>query len=275
MESCRAVHRMKILMLNYEYPPLGGGAANATYYLLREFGKRDDLSVDLVTSSADDSFSEESPTQNIRIYRLPVGKKRLHYWTLAEILSYSFQARSLVKKLDPKRYDLIHAFFGIPCGALAYNFRKQVPYIVSLRGSDVPGFNDRFSTQYLFLSPIINRVWRSAAAVIANSNGLRDLAHRTDPSIPIGIIYNGIDTREFTVRDTRSDGRIIVLTVARLIRRKGIEDLILAIPEVLKKCPDLTIRIVGLGNLESELHQLAQKVRAWGSCRIPWIHPAR
>ena len=29
----------KVLMLNYEFPPLGGGAGNATYCLLKEFSK--------------------------------------------------------------------------------------------------------------------------------------------------------------------------------------------------------------------------------------------
>jgi glycosyltransferase involved in cell wall biosynthesis len=251
---------MRILMLNYEYPPLGGGAANATYYLLREFGKRNDLSVDLVTSSASGSFSEDHPADNITIYRLPIRKKSIHYWTMAEIMSYSTQARSFIKKLDPKQYDLIHAFFGIPCGALAYEYRKGVPYIVSLRGSDVPGFNDRFSFQYTFLKPIIRRVWRQAAAVVANSEGLRNLAHQTDPSIPIDIIYNGIDTSEFTVREKRSDDRFVVLTVARLIPRKGIDNLIRAIPEVLDRYPDLLVRIIGEGNLESELRGLAKNL---------------
>ncbi len=31
--------KKKILMLNYEFPPLGGGAGNATYYLLKIFDK--------------------------------------------------------------------------------------------------------------------------------------------------------------------------------------------------------------------------------------------
>jgi glycosyltransferase involved in cell wall biosynthesis len=251
---------MRILMLNYEYPPLGGGAANATYYLLREFGKRSDLSVHLVTSSADGSFSENCPADNITIYRLPSRKKSIHYWTMAEIISYSTQARSFIKKLDPKQYDLIHAFFGIPCGALAYEHRKDVPYIVSLRGSDVPGFNDRFSFQYTFLKPIIRRVWRQAAGVVANSEGLRNLAHHTDSSVPIDIIYNGIDTGEFIVRKERNDGKTVVLTVARLIRRKGIDDLIRAVPWVLDKCPDLLVRIIGEGNLESELRGLAKEL---------------
>ena len=43
----------KILMLNYEFPPLGGGAGNATYYLLKEFSKMPDLTIDLVTSSTE------------------------------------------------------------------------------------------------------------------------------------------------------------------------------------------------------------------------------
>lgn len=54
---------MKILMLNYDYPSLGGGAANTTYYLLREFDGRNDLSVDLVTSPASSSFSKERFTE--------------------------------------------------------------------------------------------------------------------------------------------------------------------------------------------------------------------
>ena len=47
---------MRILMLNYEFPPLGGGAANANYYMLKEFAKVKDLEVDLITSSANNKF---------------------------------------------------------------------------------------------------------------------------------------------------------------------------------------------------------------------------
>ena len=40
---------MRVLMLNYEFPPLGGGAANANYYMLKEFAGVKDLQVDVVT----------------------------------------------------------------------------------------------------------------------------------------------------------------------------------------------------------------------------------
>jgi len=251
---------MRVLMLNYEYPPLGGGAGNATFYLMREFGKRDDIAVDLVTSSATGKFEEEHPSDGITIYKLPLRKKSVHFWTMREIISYSVRANSFIRRIGTRQYDLCHAFFGLPCGGIAWINRKQLPYIVSLRGSDVPGFNERFVFEYKLLAPIIRQIWKNAAAVVANSTGLRTLAMKTDSHIPIQIINNGIDTKEFAVRRDRADDRVIVLSVARLIRRKGLIDLINAIPEVLNGCPDLLVRIIGVGNLEDELHELVRKL---------------
>ena len=48
------------------------------------------------------------------------------------------------KMLSQKKYDLYHAIFGFPSGMVPFLIKKY-PYIVSLRGSDVPGFmNPRF-----------------------------------------------------------------------------------------------------------------------------------
>ena len=50
--------RMRILMLNYEYPPLGGGGSNACKYIMKEFAKKN-LEVDLVTYSPANTFETE------------------------------------------------------------------------------------------------------------------------------------------------------------------------------------------------------------------------
>ena len=253
---------MRILMLNYEYPPLGGGASNATYYLLNELSQFDDITIDLITSSATNEFEEEKISGSVHIYKLPVGKKNLHYWTQKEIISYSRQAYKHIKKMkEQTQYDLIHAFFGIPCGAIAYSFRKESPYIVSLRGSDVPGFNERFSFQYIFLKPLIRRVWRNAAAVIANSGGLKELALKTDRAAKIGIIYNGVNIEDFAQRDNRENEHIVILTVARLIKRKGIDDLIRAVPAIVKGHQNIKVKIIGEGNMGAELKALAEKLK--------------
>ncbi|ODS35025.1 hypothetical protein BEH94_03725 [Candidatus Altiarchaeales archaeon WOR_SM1_SCG] len=251
---------MKILMLNYEFPPLGGGASNATKYILKEFSLKPDIKVDLVTSSAAKEMQEERFSENITIYKLPVNKKNIHYWRSNEIFLYTFSAIKLVKKLFKKnKYDLCHAFFGIPCGFIAYLFRKNIPYIVSLRGSDVPGFNKRFSFQYVFLKPIIRIVWRNARCVIANSKGLKNLALETNPEQDIKIIYNGIDINEFKPAG-KNDDTIKILCVSRLIKRKGIEYLIKSVPLILNKTKCFKITIVGEGNMEHELKNLANKL---------------
>ena len=67
---------MKILMLNYEFPPLGGGASNATKYLLKEFSSKPNIKVDLVTSSAINKMDVEKFSDNINIYKLPINKKK-------------------------------------------------------------------------------------------------------------------------------------------------------------------------------------------------------
>ncbi|WP_406657592.1 glycosyltransferase family 4 protein [Methanolobus sp. ZRKC2] len=253
---------MKVLFLNYEYPPLGGGAANATYYILKEFSRENDIEIDLVTSSAGSEFEIEEMGAGVRIHKLPVNKNEIHYWTQKEILVYSWKAYRYAKKLDAKDYDLIHTFFGFPCGAIAYLLKKDVPYIVSLRGSDVPGFNNRFSLQYVFLKPIIKKVWKSSDAVIANSKGLKELALKTDSDVNIGVIYNGIKLEEFNPELSESkDSVFTILTVARLIERKGIDDLIKAIAMLVKdNVTDIRLKIIGKGNMEASLKALSQEL---------------
>ena len=241
-------------MLNYEYPPLGGGGSNACKYILNEFAKKD-LVVDLVTSSPSSTFETEKIGDAVTIYKLPINKKNIHYWTQREIITYSLRANKFIKNLmDGSNYDMCHAFFGIPCGAIAYRFRNKMPYIVSLRGSDVPGFNKRFGLQYVFLTPIIKKVWRNAGAVVANSEGLKELALKSSPEQEIGVIHNGIDISEFDQSfDVHEE--LKVLCVSRLIERKGIRFLIEAIG--LLKDHKIKLVLVGEGNQEEELKKMA------------------
>ncbi|PLX84056.1 MAG: glycosyltransferase family 4 protein, partial [Desulfuromonas sp.] len=190
---------MRVLFLNYEFPPIGGGGANANAYLFRAFAKSPKLQIDCVTSTMAARDEQVKLADNITLYRLVVGKEQLHYWTQREVLTWLWRADHFVAKLlKQRRYDLCHAFFGFPAGAVAWRRRDDFPYLVSLRGSDVPGFNPRFGLQYLLLKPLFRRIWRGAKSVVANSDGLKLLANRFMPELPISVIPNGIDTTEFT-----------------------------------------------------------------------------
>ena len=41
----------KIFMLNYEFPPIGGGAGNAHLHLLKQYADNSKLKVDVLTSA--------------------------------------------------------------------------------------------------------------------------------------------------------------------------------------------------------------------------------
>lgn len=245
---------MKILMLNYEYPPLGGGAANANKYILKEMSKRG-IQVDLVTSSRD-SYKEEKSLENVRVIRLDVGKKELCHWSQVEIIKYTLRGLLKSWKLNKENdYDLIHAWFGIPCGLMAKMLRK--PYIVALRGSDVPGYNSRFYWQYKLLKPVIKSVWNSSEHVIPNSEGLEELAKKTS-DVEMKVIPNGVCTDEF-IPDYSNDGDLRILTVTRLVERKRVQDLIKSL-----KGLDAELIVIGEGHKRDDLEKLAKDLDVEG-----------
>lgn len=263
---------MRVLMLNYEYPPLGGGAGNATAYLLEELAKDPALAVDLVTSSTDQARTEgiphhphrsyssyssngrphsEPPRSPIEIHFLDIGKRgSLHYQTNRDLLAYAWRAWRHARRLAAaRRYDVCHAFFGIPCGFVAR--RLGLPYIVSLRGSDVPFYNERFRLlDRLLFQRMSVRIWRDARAVVANSEGLRALALDSAPDQAIEVVYNGVDTEAFRPGPRDWEG-LRVVCAARLIRRKGIEHLIEAVAKL--EGQDVRLTLVGKGNHEAAL----------------------
>lgn len=184
-------------MLNYEFPPLGGGAGNATFYLLKEFSRYKDLQIDLVTSSAS-KYKEERFSDNIKIYYLDISKKEsLHYQTNRDLLTYTCRSYFFCKNLLKRStYHLCHAFFGIPCGFVA--MKLNIPYIVSLRGSDVPFYNPRFYwLDKLFFKRLSEKIWKNSLRVIANSKGLRELTLKSFSSQKIEVICNGVDVEHF------------------------------------------------------------------------------
>ncbi len=263
---------MKVLFFNYEYPPLGAGAANASAYILEEFSKIPGLEVDFVTSSIDRNYHLKEIGTNVKIHRLPIGKngKKLHYQSKKDIIIYTlktfFFSRKLIRKAENsgQPYNLTHSFFTVPCGFVSLIFRKQynIPYIISLRGSDVPGYSDRFIFLYNFLKPLVKFIWNNAAEVVSNSEGLRDLARKTDNRQDFGIIYNGVDIETFKpAPEARPNDKFIITNGAsRITARKGYGYLIEAVNRLQKKYPNLLAKIMGEGDDKKRLEGLVKNL---------------
>ncbi len=193
--------QLRILCLNYEFPPMGGGAGNATRQTAIELGKMGHT-VHVLTSR----LPGQAKIQHsglITVFRVFSTRRSLHEcgWlgAMSYIVSGFFKQFQLARTY---KYDIYHYYFGLPTGLLALYTRwiLKKPYIIALRGSDVPGY-DR-TRRYLqplhaVLSPLLRYLWSHAAYVIALSQNLRALAHKVSPTTDIGVIQNGIDATLF------------------------------------------------------------------------------
>jgi len=252
---------MKILMLNYEFPPIGGGGGQANAAILRQYAGKSDLRVDVLTSAQSPGFSEEKISDNVTVYKVGVHKKNLHYWRKIEVIEWLMKARRQYQKmLDQTRYDLVHAFFGLPTGWLCYKTAERIPYIISLRGSDVPGGHARLQLEYKILAPLLRKIWTKASALVANSEGLRQRALRFMPTAAIEVIPNGVDLNQYTPSQANDiTGEIKLLTVGRLSVTKRVEILIETVEILSKNKRKASLTIAGGGAMLDGLKRLAEQ----------------
>jgi len=249
---------MKILMLNYEFPPIGGGAAKANLCLLRQYVGRDDLHVDMLTSAPRPGFKSEKFSENITIHKVGIHKKHLHFWRRSEVIEWlvkaGFHYRRLLRKND---YDLAHAFFGFPTGWLCYRNAGRLPYIISLRGSDVPGQHARLQLDYKILAPSFRAIWKKASALVACSEGLKERALLFMPSVSIDVIPNGVELDRFFPAEVAEKSKVLrLLTVGRLSVTKRIELLIDTVEILHRTACKLRLTVVGGGQMERQLRKI-------------------
>ncbi|EHJ48103.1 glycosyl transferase group 1 [Solidesulfovibrio carbinoliphilus subsp. oakridgensis] len=251
-----------MLLLNYEYPPLGGGAGNATANLARELAGLG-VAVRVVTA-AFKGLPRREAVDGYAVRRLPALRRHADHCSPLEMLSFMGSAAVALPVLAREfRPDVCVAFFGIPCGPAAWVLKllRGVPYVVSLRGGDVPGFQPYDLAGYHRLTgPLIRFLWRQAAHVVANSRGLAALARTSAGQTPIAMIPNGVDTALFTPASELSrEGPVRLVFVGRLVRQKGLDvllDALARLPET--ACFELSI--VGDGPLRRELAERARRL---------------
>jgi glycosyltransferase involved in cell wall biosynthesis len=247
---------MKILLINYEYPPLGGGAGQATAALAREFAAAGHEPL-VLTSRFRDQPAEEV-VAGVRLVRVPVIRRRADRCTPAEMLTFLASASwTALREIAAWKPDATIAFFGIPSGpvALLLKLTAGVPYVVSLRGGDVPGFQPYdLALFHKLLGPIIRLLWRHAVATIANSAGLQALGQKFAPELPIGVIPNGVNVTTFhpAAENAAHHGSVRLLFVGRVVFQKGLDVLFRALASLPTEL-DWELEIIGDGDARPAL----------------------
>jgi len=219
---------LKILMLNYEYPPLGGGAAPVTKFLAEELVHQGH-SVDVVTMGYK-GLPEDEILNGVRIYRVPSLRKKIEMCTFHEMLTYcisaSFFLPALFKEND---YDINHTHFIIPTGFVSSLFYKKVPYIITAHGSDVPGYNpDRFNFLHILIKPFSTFILNRARCITSPSGHLKGEIQKNFGNRKIAVVPYGISADAYLPGKKENK----ILTASRLFERKGIQYVIEAMTEI-------------------------------------------
>jgi glycosyltransferase involved in cell wall biosynthesis len=264
---------MRILVLNYEYPPLGGGAAVATAALAHGLMERG-VAVDVVTAGAESSVErrtadpspEASEEGSLRVYRVRSRRSGVHQAGMGGAASYLVGALPVIRRLlRIHKYDAVHVFFSLPTGSLLpFLPLHDTPVVVSLRGSDVPGYdphNSSLQHAHRLLIPLTRWIWRRADRVVAVCESLGELALRSCPDLRYTVVPNGVDLTLFHPADPdtrRPSRKIRCLAVARLIERKGVGDLLRSL--ALLERGRFELEIVGGGADEQVLRDLAARL---------------
>jgi phosphatidylinositol alpha-1,6-mannosyltransferase len=251
---------MRILMLNNEFPPLGGGTGTVNRALLQQFAQTPDLEIDLVTSALGLRSEQARFAERIRILKVPVHSQNIHHSSNRELLTYAARALPAALHLQRTRlYDLCFAWSAVPAGGVALALRRMVglPYLVRVCGPDIPGFERRYGPLYPLLSPSIRAIWRGAAAVVAKCGGEADMIRAVDRGVDVSLIANGVDSAAFQPAAIPDGGPLRLICVARLIERKGQHHLIEAVRRLTAEGVDLTLELVGTGDAQQAYQEQA------------------
>jgi phosphatidylinositol alpha-1,6-mannosyltransferase len=253
---------MRILMLNNEFPPLGGGTGTVNQALLQRMARMPELEIDLITSALGAEPEESQFAEKIRIFKVPVKNRIIHHSSIRELIRYALRALLLARSLQRKRpYDFCFAWSTVPAGWVARFLRKMegLPYLVRITGPDIPGFEQRYRFIYPLLKPIILSIWRKAEVVVAKCAGETNLIRSLDGHIKITVIPNGVDPTAFEPPPSiPQEGPIRLLCVGRLIRRKGQDHLIRAVKRLVEEGYDVSLDLIGLGDEEKAYQELAR-----------------
>jgi len=188
---------MRILVLCYEYPPLGGGGGRVAQSIAEQMVLRGHEVRVQTAALGWHSFHES--INDVEVFRTASGRRapdtcRVHEMGLYCATSFLPTLRH-IREWKP---DIIHAHFAVPTGALAWAVHRLtgVPYVLTAHLGDVPGgVADQTDTLFKIIDPLARQIWKQAAAATAVSTFVQELAEHAYQR-PVTRILNGIDLRD-------------------------------------------------------------------------------
>lgn len=181
--------------------------------------------------------------------------RHLHYW------GYLFSQH--------QDLDLIYAHFA-PVGGIVAMLKEagiiETPLITALHGADVTSDESKAHIK----SGLYQMLWKHCTAYTYVSEEIRKSALNIGfPAKPMEWIPMGVDVKHFDhVTHVHANDTIRIITVARLVEKKGLTDSIQSLRLVKDKGYKFLYTIIGEGAMRAELEFLIHKLGMTNEIRL-------
>jgi colanic acid/amylovoran biosynthesis glycosyltransferase len=200
--------------------------------------------------------------------------EKIRYKTLKTISER--QINQILAFIKKHNINICHFHYGSDCGVYEPLLKRlPVPSVVSFYGYDCSSFPKRFFGYGKFY--LKNRVFKHISKVLAMSPDMKnDLIASGCPTDKIKVHYYGTDVDLFynPKKQLVEHDHITILNLCSLVPQKGQLFLLAAVADLVSKgIKNFTLRIVGTGNLETELkvfvknHGLSEYVKFIGAIK--------
>ena len=254
---------MNILVLNYEYPPLGGGAAPVSRDISEQLAAAGNKVTVVTMGYKNLPYYENS--NGVDIYRLKCWRSKKSSCMPWEQFTYIVAAKHFLKKhLKDNHYDICHTHFIIPTGPVARWVKKKynIPVVITAHGSDVEGYNSKkyMRIMHVFLRPFWRGIVDSSYKIISPSKFLEKLMlkayNRRDKYV---VIPNGLDIPKYNALANAGKKEKIILLMGRMQKYKNMQTALMAISKA--EISDWKIKVLGDGPYRESLEQLVDELK--------------
>ena len=171
---------MRILVINYEYPPIGGGGGFVTRDIIEEIIKKGHR-VTIITSHYK-GLAKQECVNGVDIIRVSVlFRNKIEVANMPSMFCYvPFSIIKSLSKFGRKTFDIINTHFAVPSGPAGYILSKyfDIPNVLSLHGGDIFDPSKSLSPHKTpILSNTVNVMLETADRVVAQTNDTKRNAY--------------------------------------------------------------------------------------------------
>ncbi len=251
--------KSKVEFLTLDFPPIVGGISRYLYEIINHM-PANEVRVTAVAAPDHELFDAK---QGFAIDRLGVPSKWDAFHKQLKFFA-PFYYQNMLRKSDISMILCGQAHYSLLLPAWAISRQRRIPFGVFTYGLDL------LYPQTTKYRAVFNYLLRAADIVFADSRTAESVLLDLDvKKARVAVIYPSVSNEVESVDNSLVDSirnqyalvdRKCILTVARLVERKGHDIVLQAMPQILRVVPEAHYVIVGKGEYEPRLRSIVQEL---------------